>query len=1079
MNKSNIFVETKYEYKSTSRSIIFRIFSVLAILGLTLYQYTPLSEISNYYSINELFDRPTSWTSLALPSSIAFKSAYYFNIIQLFFVIGFVLNDSRLSKHKAKEVFYVRSLDNSDIVLGYFTGKLFTFIIVNGLWFFFSIIINLAFYPNSFELSCYLFYFITLTFPSLVYFLGTSYLVTRFTCNQGLSALILLLFLGGITFWGSDIFQGLLDPCARHIPNMFSDFTGHVNLENYILQRGCILLTGLSFLVLSIIPYPRIPNRKITFKNCLCITGFILGMVIILAFVYYDHYKTIHTNRELFKQVYINYYESLKPKIIQHDIHLKETLNGGISANSQMYLINTDTTALPLIFFLNPSLKVNSIEINGKTTPFRREYQAIIVDKKIEHGETCNVSINYEGRIENNICFLDISTQKYNSTDVNNYGIYHFGYTPAFCNKGYKLLTPECIWYPVCEPPYSLSGFRRISFTRYSLKVNHDPRLTAISQGNIIENKTGETSFTFDHNMPGISLCIGKYKKRVFMIDSTRIQIYYLSNHEYLGNKYDLPEKELIEKLSSIKMGFESTGCIRTEEYMSNFYDGKITVAPVQQYPYRWLTFLEVPCNFYCFPTLTQLTGEREQGGILFVPEKVYSIDEYTCNVAKNSNDNNPYLLLDEDIRMLIDEGSCDIKPVLCGKTSYIFSEEYPIINEVLSNIVNNFFISHSSPFNDYLAIEYLKNKSLKDALIDNSLFPDEVKNIIDKKSMELQAYIMLGVDREKLRQFYVDFYTDNLFKETTLDELSRQFQQSFDIELDSLIKNWYYADKIPIFEIKDARLVKIGKSEESTSRVLYCFKIFNKSDVLGIVVIGDSQGWVIPPHAGREIKTYNQQERIFDFIGMPLAQNIPATIQMKEENLENIYQDTVAGVFNLDSTIFSRQNDEIIVDNEDPGFKVVKAKGFDILSFFQKEESTRKKYYEFSMENKWLPTLDEHFYGSPVRSALYKLEGTGSQKVEWNVELPDKGRYEVFFYYSTLFASRRNLKQEFHYTIFDGKSEHEVIAFVNNEDKGWVSLGKFDFCKTAKVVLSDKGRKNYINNPQGFVADAVKWVKL
>ena len=74
--------------------------------------------------------------------------------------------------------------------------------------------------------------------------------------------------------------------------------------------------------------------------------------------------------------------------------------------------------------------------------------------------------------------------------------------------------------------------------------------------------------------------------------------------------------------------------------------------------------------------------------------------------------------------------------------------------------------------------------------------------------------------------------------------------------------------------------------------------------------------------------------------------------------------------------------------------------------------------------------------------------------------------------------------KQEFYYSIFDGNGEHEVVAFVNGDDVGWISLGVFDFTKEARVTLSDRDRKEQIkrNNrviSQELVADAVKWVWL
>ena len=93
-----------------------------------------------------------------------------------------------------------------------------------------------------------------------------------------------------------------------------------------------------------------------------------------------------------------------------------------------------------------------------------KDHQALIMRKELEPGETCKVSIHYEGGIENDLCFLDTNPEMYTSPTVNSIGIYRFGYTLAFCGKGYKLLTPECIWYPVCVPPYGESGVRDVNF---------------------------------------------------------------------------------------------------------------------------------------------------------------------------------------------------------------------------------------------------------------------------------------------------------------------------------------------------------------------------------------------------------------------------------------------------------------------------------------------------------------------------------------------------------------------------------------------------------------------------------------
>lgn len=61
-----------------------------------------------------------------------------------------------------------------------------------------------------------------------------------------------------------------------------------------------------------------------------------------------------------------------------------------------------------------------------------------------------------------------------------------------------------------------------------------------------------------------------------------------------------------------------------------------------------------------------------------------------------------------------------------------------------------------------------------------------------------------------------------------------------------------------------------------------------------------------------------------------------------------NANVDTTTGVFKLDASMFpvDKNENEIIVDNEDPGFKVVKPESF-ITSLFRKEKK-REKYHEF-----------------------------------------------------------------------------------------------------------------------------------
>lgn len=93
---------------------------------------------------------------------------------------------------------------------------------------------------------------------------------------------------------------------------------------------------------------------------------------------------------------------------------------------------------------------------------------------------------------------------------------------PRFLREGIQTAYPGmCLVPGQCASLPSL-GFREKMFTRYTLEVEHDPDLVAISQGKADRGIAGMTRFSFDHNMPGISLCIGNYKRREMLFAETR-----------------------------------------------------------------------------------------------------------------------------------------------------------------------------------------------------------------------------------------------------------------------------------------------------------------------------------------------------------------------------------------------------------------------------------------------------------------------------------------------------------------------------------------------------------------------------
>lgn len=1089
MKLNSIIIEFLYEFKFLRRDVIFSIFVVLAMVGGAFYQFSYLPMIGSFSDLKYCFFLYQEPESLALSSSIPFKSAYYFNIIQLLLVVFVTSSDYRRLHLSAMGALDSRPQSNSEIVIGRLLGKVLTFSIVNVLALVVSLIGNAIFFGNSFDPVYYLFYWVTLSFPALIFLLGLSGFVTGLIRHQGISVIILLLLLGSMTILGTAKLHGLLDPLARNIPNVFSDLTGHVNLAPYLLHRLIYFVAGISFCFFSIMVYPRIPNypcmiRRFSWGACgLLILSLLGGML------YYTRYANIENSREEYRQVFKEYELLPKARVISHDLSLKELPGGGIRGCDQMKIINRNLMTIPLFLYLNPGLKINELKINDEVLDFQRKGPVLLLERQLKPGEACNLYIDYEGGIVNEVCFLDIEAGRYNPLEVNSAGIYHLGNQPAFCEDEYKLLTPECLWYPVCVPPYNVSGTRDVNFSRFSLNVEHDPRRMAISQGDFKNENKGKATFSYRHDMPGISLCIGNYKKRMIMVDSVRLELYYFPGHEYLLQAYDFQEQAFGEQLASIKQSLEFAECIQTEDFFVKRYSGDSLMDPTQQYPYKWLTVIEAPVHFHCFSRGWKATGEREQEGMVFFPEKGYSIRGFRYELPQNEMEKENILAwFAGDVDGMFGRGGCDILPIFRGRTCFISSREYPVLNDVFVNMGYDKFGMISSPFSDYPVIEYLKEHSLKDALHDESLTAEEMFNIIQKKSVELHKYIMLHVNSEQFRQYYHELASEHLFEEIPLDECFERFHNAFNVRLDSLVESWSNTNRLPSFEIKDARVIKIGDTDIAfIPDMLYSFKIYNKSDIPGLVMTDDYQGWVIPPHEGRVIKTRNRKDNrniTTPYIGLPMAQNLPGSITLVEENMKDVCVDTVAGVWKIDSSVFFSNKNEIIVDNEDSGFKVLGGPKMDILSWFGEAEP-EKHYYENSINDIWRPTIDECFYGSPIRSALIKLAENSRQEVEWSTRLPEEGKYEVFFYHAAFARFNDDAKQlELHYIVFDGKEEHDVIATLTPKATGWVSLGMFEFSRDGKVILcgmdrSKKSTDNEYHHPQVLVADAVKWVRV
>jgi hypothetical protein len=212
-------------------------------------------------------------------------------------------------------------------------------------------------------------------------------------------------------------------------------------------------------------------------------------------------------------------------------------------------------------------------------------------------------------------------------------------------------------------------------------------------------------------------------------------------------------------------------------------------------------------------------------------------------------------------------------------------------------------------------------------------------------------------------------------------------------------------------------------------------------------------------------------------------SKNIPSQIRIP---LENIEEDKKAVPYEgeqiVDTPVRIAEDNEIIVDNEDPGFVVDNKTETSLLRrLLVQEDENQAKYAGFSRwraPRNWTLTTNSGFYGAYIRSAYYIRSGDGNQKVTWNIPVGENAYYDVYIYiYKDRGFGRRgggdDSKGEYHYIVHHDDGEEEATIELKSAEEGWNHLGAFYFSPdTAVIEMTDQSASRII------VADAVKLIK-
>lgn len=1151
MNFHNLRVVATYNARLLFRSWTFRLFLLLVFCVVIFYQLLAQTDV--------LVGMNTGLVSLA--SYIPHQNAYLFSILQvvpLVFLAGTFLGKER--KVDSMDTVYYRPESNAEYIVGVSLGFIIVFTLMAGISLLGGMLLHLFASDSPFDIWIYLFYWVTMIFPGLVFALGFSFFIYTWLRHRGLSILILLVVFGLFMFKLSDVRQGLFDPFGLSLPNAFSEITGHTDMRAYLIQRVCWLFIGCGFIGLTISGFRRLANLPKNRMRMMVVSVAFLFVGVVFGGIVFTMQVKDMAARRLYADIYNKYREAPKGNVITNNINFEQK-GESLSAKSTLVIRNQGKDVLPkIILYLNPALEVLSVKEGEEILSFEREVQVVQVAKSLLPGEEVELSVEYRGGIDDRVCYLDVEKDKVlELKPVPNHSCVA-GKRFALLDDTFTVLTPECLWYPIAQPPVNPAVPYHVSpdFTRYILQVLPRDERMIVAPG--ARDMVGDyVRFTSEVPLAGMALCMGNFDKRSVVVDSVSYELYLLEGHE-----------NLLRGLEDVRDSIP--GIIRDARYNVEF---KLGV----DYPYTRLVLVETPVAFSGFSRPNKGGSEMAQPGLLFFPERgvgfwsdlkagvAYDTKRYGSRFSSDDTPEeklcrsltgslssiftNDYNFSVNPVQMLYytlfshpgifglsastNGNLYSISPMFYEQTITFHSPDYPAINIILMDALKN-VREFAMSFSDEEVEKHFVGRNMEDVLDDREMGTFDAAVILHEKSREFLRFLSVNdITTEQVQEFLKKYIQDHRFQQIAFRDVNEAFIREFGVDWMTILPTWYTNRQLPCFLVKDFKVESVVRSEDGEDgfseydfigvvemrdnarrRSRVSVSVFNDSDVDGIVSFVASnvftstqsrqnrrsdettttRNFLIKAHSGQQIVA------VMDGFTATMSTNISKNLPTR------FYQERVVAAKTQDSTEYVRElarsyflpaPEEIVVDNEDHDFQLIKPSSRKRLRDIFSSSEERK--YEFGSNvtiRDGVEVVPRHMissgaYGLNRLTHAFMMQGSGVS-MEWKTRIVREGEYDIYAYLPPKVQTFRmtedsevrgmytySMKEEAEqlevkqYYIVDCEEEKREVSINIEEQTGWLLLGRFHLpAGECKVVLTDQG-----NEDQVLLGDAIKWVPV
>jgi hypothetical protein len=836
---NNIRTVARYEAKTLRRSWFFKLFSISALVIFTFLNIGLFSPIGD-----------ESWNMVSIPSSVPLINLFLLNIGQAIVVI-FLAADflKRDKKVDTNEVLYTRSMSNFEYIIGKTWGILRLFLGLDLIILSIGLLMNIISRSMSVDIMSYLYYLLIICVPTIVFSLGLAFMLMSAIKNQPVTFLILLGFAALDMFWLYYRFGSIFDYMAFGFPVFKSGIVGFDNPGQILNQRLFYLFLGLALVISTVLLFKRLPQSRVhTTLSWIFMVLFLAGAGL-CGFNTWSYYQksinvkklTIETNRKFENSNVASITDATIDFIHKGD---------SFEATAFLKFVNDNNEGLErYIFSLNPSLSVSGVTLNGKQLQYNRinHIIEIVPGKMLEPGKSDSLTVSYSGSINESFCYPNyddnIKDNRYRIEMVNVHK------RQAFVTPGYVLLTPESNWYPVTGLNYYPSNPARIKvdFSNYTLRVKDEKGLTPVSQGKL-GKENGDYVFRSESPLTGLTLSIGNYKSDTLKVDSIKYITFYFPGHDYY--KKDL--SELRDTLPLLVSGI-------MRELESTFST---------KYPFKTLSFLEVPVQFYSYPRMCTQTRAELQPSMVLLPEKLSTLrnagfhKQFTRQKKRMTRNNQ--VITDKELQVRLFNtfirntfisgenfrfinGVAINEPIRyrLGPSFYFFknnfySSEYPVINAVFESHLQKVTAPGQGSFagmdggltdNDKANL-ILKNLSFRDLLAKNP-GSDTVRQVLSVKGDYLFNLLRARAGIDEFSAWFKKYIDDNKFRHVSIEKMNSDVREKFGFEFYPYLNDWFNKTGQPGFSITNFRVSQIVV--DNRTRYQVTFVASNKEVVAGI----------------------------------------------------------------------------------------------------------------------------------------------------------------------------------------------------------------------------------------------------